>query len=219
MILFWVRLSIITILYLHLVGWDHNNIVSIFSAFLCDPKCIFTVTSRPILRPSCHDNRWPGYIHGRVLNDDSSWEAYLGYVKEFVGVLDSGLLEHFRSYGYKIKGFVKDDPLFSYQSEEEYEIAELDTKSEFMKISPITNTPITPLLRTLSVRINEVKAQLEANEAGTLLKNDEYGSDEVCPAWRMRDPPVVPPDDPSSASTIHARAFIFIVGIAVLAFL
>lgn len=119
-------------------------------------------------------------ILGRVLNDEQSWDTYLKYVEEFVGVVESSITE-LRSYGHEIKEFIVDDMLADGQTVKGYEKSELDLDySDY-------NTQSKPLLKTLSARIDEVKAQLDAIKNKELPRSGEYGENEKCPDWRDDD--------------------------------
>src|SRR6056300_1067441 len=80
-------------------------------------------------------------ILGRVLNDEKSWETYLKYVEEFVGVVESTIAD-LRAYGHTIKMYLVDDALAAGQSVESYEDSELALDySDY-------NTASNPLLKT-----------------------------------------------------------------------
>ena len=115
-----------------------------------------------------------------MLNDELSWDTYLTYVEEFVGVVESSITE-LRSYGHEIKEYIVDDMLADGQTVEGYEKSELDLDySDY-------NTQAMPLLKTLSARIVEVKAQLDAIRNDELPRSGEYGKNEKCPDWRDDD--------------------------------
>ncbi len=121
-------------------------------------------------------------ILARVLNDEQSWETYLKYVEEFVGVVESSIAD-LRSYGNDIKTYLVDDAFATTtnQTVEGYEKSELGLDySDY-------NTASKPLLKTLSARLVEVKAQLDAIREGTLPRDGKYGENEICPDWRDDD--------------------------------
>ncbi len=121
-------------------------------------------------------------IIGRVLNDEQSWETYLKYVAEFVDVVESSIVD-LRSYGNDIKTYIVEDWFATAKNEtvESYEESELGLDySDY-------NTVSKPLLKTLSARLVEVKAQLDAIREGTMPRDGKYGENEVCPDWRDDD--------------------------------
>ena len=109
-----------------------------------------------------------------------SWETYLKYVEEFVGVVESSI-DDLRSYGHDIKMYLIDDALAFEQTVESYEESELGLDySDY-------NTASNPLLKTLSARLVQVKAQLDAIQNGTMPRDGKYGENEKCPDWRDDD--------------------------------
>lgn len=121
-------------------------------------------------------------ILGRVLNDEQSWETYLNYVEEFVGVVEASIAD-LRSYGNDIKTYIVDDwfATTTNYTVESYEESELGLDfSDY-------NTASKPLLKTLSARLVEVKAQLDAIREGTMPRDGKYGENENCPDWRDDD--------------------------------
>ena len=86
-----------------------------------------------------------------------------------------------RSYGHIIKMYVVDDAFAKDQTVESYEESELGLDySDY-------NSESNPLLKTLSARLDEVKAQLDAIRSGTLPRDGKYGENEKCPDWRDDD--------------------------------
>eukprot|EP00581_Thalassiosira_minuscula_P031820 CAMPEP_0183768422 /NCGR_PEP_ID=MMETSP0739-20130205/16733_1 /TAXON_ID=385413 /ORGANISM="Thalassiosira miniscula, Strain CCMP1093" /LENGTH=874 /DNA_ID=CAMNT_0026007653 /DNA_START=27 /DNA_END=2648 /DNA_ORIENTATION=- len=161
-----------------IVQYDHNSIATRDFGF-CGEECIGRLIYRPILRPSCGSVE-DHPILGRVLNDEESWDTYLKYVEEFVGVVESSIPD-LRSYGNGIKAYMVDDPLAFGQTVEAYERSELGLDySDY-------NTEAMPLLKTLSARLDEVKAQLNAIQSEALPRDGVYGKDESCPDWRDDD--------------------------------
>lgn len=190
-----------------IVQYDHNSIATRGGMeSLCGSECASRMIYYPILRPSCksvegehnvypvnlflfalnsisHQTcvRWKDHIIlGRVLNDEKSWETYLKYVEEFVDVVESSIAD-LRAYGHTIKMYLVGDALAAGQSVESYEDSELALDySDY-------NTASNPLLKTLSARLVEVKAQLEAIRNGTMPRDGKYGENEKCPDWRDGD--------------------------------
>jgi len=162
-----------------IVQYDHNLIASRAGGTLCSSACGFRTIYHPILRPSCgavkdHD------ILGRVLNDKESWQLYLKYVEDFVGVVEF-VIDDLWSYGNDIKPFIVDDPFAFGVTAESYEKNELGSDySEY-------NTEAMPFLKTLLARLDEVNAQLEAIKSETLPRGGVYSEGEVCPDWRDED--------------------------------
>lgn len=162
-----------------IVQYDHNSIASSGGAEICGQACSNRLIYHPILRPSCTSVE-DHVILGRVLNDEKSWETYLKYVEEFVGVVESSIPD-LRSYGNDIKKYIVEDAYNSGQTVESYEQSELGLDySDY-------NTESKPLLKTLSARLDEVKAQLDAIRRGALPRDGVYGKDESCPDWRDVD--------------------------------
>ncbi len=163
-----------------IVQYDHNNILSrMLAGGICTAACGPRMIYWPILRPTCRAVE-DHIILGRVLNDEHSVQTYITYVEEFVGVLESGLLDSLRSYGHDLKDFIIEDPLSS-RSMEEYEQIELGTDFDDY------NMESSPFLKTLDARIIQVKAQLEAIKNHTLPRDGIYDDDELCPDWRDTD--------------------------------
>ena len=160
-----------------IVQYDHDKIATREGAGLCAVACGFRQIYWPLLRPSCGSIA-DHPILGRILNDEDSVQSYLAYIQEFVDMIDSGVLLKLRSYGHVIKAYTTDDPHFVYKSVEEYESSELGT--DYANY----NVPSMPLLKILSARIEQVKAQLKAIESETLPRNGIYGENEQCPDWR-----------------------------------
>lgn len=161
-----------------IVQYDHNSSGSRDSAgVLCKGVCGYRQIYWPILHPTCEpmeDHK----IVGPILNDESSVQTYLGHVADFAEVLTPEFFQELRDYGASIKAFVVDDPLFERSSEEDYEASELSPGySDY-------NTGEMPIIKFLEARVEQVKAQLDAIESGTLPRDGKYGKDEVCPDWR-----------------------------------
>eukprot|EP00985_Skeletonema_marinoi_P024057 scaffold16463_cov152-Skeletonema_marinoi.AAC.4 len=131
-----------------IVQYDHNSIASRAVRAFCGSECQHRMIYHPILRPSCKSVEDP-FILGRVLNDEKSWETYLKYVEEFVGVVESSIAGDLRSYGHIIKMYVVDDAFAKDQTVESYEESELGLDySDY-------NSESNPLLKTLSARLDE----------------------------------------------------------------
>ncbi|KAK1745999.1 hypothetical protein QTG54_003923 [Skeletonema marinoi] len=161
-----------------IVQYDHNSIASRAGRAFCGSECQHRMIYHPILRPSCKSVE-DHFILGRVLNNEECWETYLKYVEEFVGVVESSIAD-LRSYGH-IKMYVVDDAFAKDQTVESYEESELGLDySDY-------NRESNPLLKTLSARLDEVKAQLDAIRSGTLPRDGKYGENEKCPDWRDDD--------------------------------
>lgn len=86
-----------------------------------------------------------------------------------------------RSYGHDIKTYLVDDALAADQTVESYEKSELGLDYNDY------NTASNPLLKTLSARLVEVKAQLDAIRNGDMPRDGKYGEAEKCPDWRDDD--------------------------------
>eukprot|EP00985_Skeletonema_marinoi_P002551 scaffold1055_cov146-Skeletonema_marinoi.AAC.1 len=146
-----------------IVQYDHNSIASRAGREFCGAECQHRMIYHPILRPSCKSVE-DHFILGRVLNNEESWETYLKYVEEFVGVVESSIAD-LRSYGHIIKMYVVDDAFAKDQTVESYEESELGLDySDY-------NSESNPLLKTLSARLDEVKAQLDAIRSGSLPRD------------------------------------------------
>jgi hypothetical protein len=127
-------------------------------------------------------------ILGQVLNSEENVQKYLDYVQEYVTVLTSGdILEQMYQYGHDIKEYVVEDPLFNapellygqtYGSIEDY------VESELGRNTDDWDTEISPFLKTLTVRLEEVQKQLDAIRNGTLPLDEEYDRASICPDWR-----------------------------------
>jgi len=162
-----------------IVQYDHNSIATRGGMELCGPGCSNRMIYHPILRPSCKSVE-DHIILGRVLNDEKSWETYLKYVEEFVGVVESSIAD-LRAYGHDIKMYLVDDALAADQTVESYEESELGLDySDY-------NTASNPLLKILSARLVEIKAQLDSIRNGTMPREGKYGENEKCPDWRDDD--------------------------------
>lgn len=164
-----------------IVQYDHNSIATNGVRRLCGAECGPRMIYHPILRPSCKSVE-DHPILGRVLNDEKSWETYFNYVEEFVGVVESSMAD-LRSYGNDIKTYLVNDwfAIATNQTVESYEESELGLDySDY-------NTESKPLLKTLSARLIEVKAQLDAIREGTMPRDGKYGENEICPDWRDDD--------------------------------
>jgi len=146
---------------------------------LCYSTCMARQIYWPILRPNClgiEDHP----LWSRILNDEASLDKYLAYVKEYAA-LTRGMLDGLREYGRAIQDFVVEDPLF--EADYDYEESELGT-NPYNDKGEYVNSKQMPLLKTLKARLDQVDAQLEAIEAGTLPRNGKYEKGEVCPDWR-----------------------------------
>lgn len=158
-----------------IVQYDHNNVLSSSTGgvSICANQCVSRKEFWPILRPTCgpmEDNK----ILGRLLNDEESKQKYLDYIETFVNMITPNFLDDLRATGNSIKEFVVEDPL-SELSISEYEESELGSTY---------NTTLGSFLMTLEKRLEQVKKQLDAIDAGTLPRDGVYGEDEVCPDWR-----------------------------------
>ncbi|EJK45235.1 hypothetical protein THAOC_36156 [Thalassiosira oceanica] len=159
-----------------IVQYDHNNIATRGGGGLCSEACAYRFIFQPILRPTCGAVE-EHIILGRILNDNSSWEKYLNYVQEFARVLEFTIGD-LRLYGHDIKSFIVSDPLANGVTEASYEKSELGLDySDY-------NSQTTPLLKTLSARLEQVNAQLIAIESETMPRDGTYDENEKCPDWR-----------------------------------
>jgi len=175
-----------------IVQYDHNNIATRDLGTLCEASCGPRLVYWPILRPTCGAVESSKTV-GRILNSDENVQKYLEYIAEYLEILESEkIVDKLYEYGNDIKEYITADPFFSagnmldlvgtgslgYQSAEDYEASELGRDvSDF-------NSGISPFLKTLTVRLEQVKEQLEAIEDGTLPRNGEYDPAAVCPDWR-----------------------------------
>ena len=162
-----------------IVQYDHNSIASRGGSSLCSEACAFRFIFQPILRPTCGAVE-EHVILGRILNDDSSWDKYLNYVEEFARILESTIGD-LRLYGHDIKSFIVSDPFANGMTEASYEESELGLGYSGY------NSESTPLLKTLSARLEQVNAQLTAIESQTMPRDGIYDNDEKCPDWRDSD--------------------------------
>jgi len=175
-----------------LVQYDHNNIASKHTTDLCSGTCAPRMVYWPILRPTCESVE-DHEIVGRILNREENVQKYLDYIQEFLNILaGDNTIEKLYAYGDDIKKYVLEDPfsttpanigqnikgLGQYQSVEEYE------KSELGRNTNDYNVNISPFLKTLQVRIEEVQKQLDAIQDGTLPRDGVYDEGSVCPDWR-----------------------------------
>merc|ERR1712154_585263 len=82
-------------------------------------------------------------------------------------------------YGQGIKDYIADDPWFQYPSVAEYEESELGTDVQDY------NEDESSYLKILTVRLQQVREQLDAIKEGSLsLDKTTYPPDALCPDWR-----------------------------------
>ena len=174
-----------------IVQYDHNNMMGKDLVSLCAPQCAPRAAYWPIMQPTCGPIE-KHQLFGRILNTDENMEKYLGYVSEFVDVLtaEDGALSNLYDYGNMIKEYIIDDPL-STLTLEEYEDLELGDDIENYNIEGTLH-----FLKPTRFRVQQVKEQLDAIQAGTLPLNGEYDPNAVCPDWRNSGT-----DIPKSGST------------------
>lgn len=170
--------------------YDHNNVASKVSETLCADACGNRLIYWPILRPACQSVEDHPLL-GRIMNDEIAVQKYLGYVQDFLNVVNTTLLDTLRDHGNEIKEFLAADPLFgvsllSTPFDEKYD-AEAYEKSELSPGFDGYNTQYMPFLRVMEARLEQVQAQLDAIKEGTLPRDGVYGKEEVCPDWRDDD--------------------------------
>lgn len=163
-----------------IVQYDHNNMMTTeITPLLCRPECGPRMAYLPILQPTCGPLEEHKVV-GRILTTDENMEKYVKYVSELVDVLtaEDGVISDLYDYGNIIKEYIVDDPSWS-TTLEEYEDLELGDDIENYGIEESLH-----LLKFTRFRVQQVKEQIEAIEAGTLPRNGKYDPDAKCPDWR-----------------------------------
>ena len=141
-----------------------------------------------ILRPTCtalEDNM----LAGPLLTDPVLQEQYLGYVRTFVDAVytNSSLIEQMTNHVNSIR---------KYASKDIYGVFGIYIAAELSPDAAEWTAGITgqfPLLPTMKARGEDVKAQLDAIEAGTFQRGPIVGATEneaweVCADWRETEP-------------------------------
>jgi len=175
-----------------IVQYDHNNMASQSLGDICDTQCSPRLVYWPLLRPTCEAIE-SNNIVGRLLHKDENVQKYLNYVEEYMTIMESNnIMDQLYEYGHTIKNYAAEDPFFTatfdltganadivgFQTVADYEEEELGRNTSNY------NSRKSPFLKTLSVRLKEVRKQLDAIEAGTLPRNGVYDTNSVCPDWR-----------------------------------
>jgi len=161
-----------------IVQYDHNNIASTFTGLLCSDACSKRLVYWPILRPTCTSVE-DQIIVGRLLNSDENVQKYINYVQEFLDAMTTeGVLENLYAYGDAIKDYVVDDPLMPLD-QESYESIQLGRD-----LSDYNSETLSPFLKIMTVRFEEVQKQLDAIANGTLPGGGVYEKGAKCPDWR-----------------------------------
>lgn len=173
-----------------IVQYDHNTMTTQGGAsFVCESRaCGYRQIYWPVLRPTCgplSDNA----VFGRILrpDDEEGVEVYLEHVRTLTNLLTDDFFDELRDYGRLIASYAAVDPLAKHVDQATYEALELnlDDNDNDNDHHDEGEDDHTPFLSTLLARRDQVRAQLNAIDDGTLPRNiGDYDDNEMCPDWR-----------------------------------
>merc|ERR1712232_123711 len=174
---------------LKIVQWDHNNILSDATGFLCDfTSCLKDLINWSIERPTCRALE-SNQMVGPLLTNPDLHSRYIDYVREFAEsvMTNQTFLDQVHNHLNAIKTEVLKDP---YNDFADNFGLELDQSSNTW-LHYIGNKTYIPFLPAIKARSADIMKQLDAIDNGSIPPRDlnDIKWWETCVNWNSEAPP------------------------------
>ena len=174
---------------LKIVQYDHNNILTDTSAFLCDyNSCIEHLIHWSIERPTCGALE-SNQLVGPLLTNNTLRSQYIDYVREFVQsvMMNQTFLDQVHNHLKVIKSEIVKDSWNDLANEFDLELDRNSDRWLHYFYGAVTYIPFLPAMKARSA---DIMNQLDAIDKNKLPRNlNEISFWEVCVDWKSEIPP------------------------------